>query len=152
MSKSINLTATEVAYISNVTGQLTSSEFETPSGHVAHCGNFKIVEQMASNGVESAISGFAKLQTMSSRERSESGIYYKLQQKKEWTIATEQLLGIAPNKAVTVTYTTTITKDTISRQRAFRYNSSIYGEAVKTAKVDYCNETITITRTISEKI
>jgi hypothetical protein len=81
--------------------------------------NFDVVNKMSENDYKPAKSALVKLKNMTSRERSESGIYWKLQKTDAWVIAQEQLHGTAAGTPVIVKITSTVSRDSISRQRKF---------------------------------
>lgn len=150
--KSTTYATTEKMY-QNEDGTLDYFQFDGPyiSGGVV-CNNFQVVKKMAADGFSPAISALNKLENMTSRERSESGIYWKMQQTGEWVAAKSALTGQIPRKAVIVQGTSIVSRNSVSRARHFRHMMLRYSRTAAgsyTEKIPYCNEHMTITISIA---
>lgn len=118
-------------------------QFETNLGFA---GNLETVEMMAKNGNDAAIKYLPILKNMSSRQRSESRIYYKLstQFEQEWVLAKSQLLNELPKQKIKVKYTADISRSSKSRIKTFNIYADIYSYPERTIKISYCKEYMTI--------
>lgn len=110
-------------------------------------GNYEVVEQMAIDGDREAISAIEKLKEMTSRARSESGIYYKMQQKKSFNETKAKLYNVGVFKAVVVEFTAEISRNSKSRVDTFNENSDAFGKSY--VKIPYTNEWMIINKKIS---
>lgn len=81
--------------------------------------NYDVVLHMAQKGDVAAIKAIYQLSAMSSRQRSESGIYQRLQKSSGFLESKGELLGVRPYKAVSVTFTAQVDRVSISRKEAF---------------------------------
>ena len=110
--------------------------------------NYDIVKQMAANGSNAAKNAILRLEKMTSRQKSESGIYWNLKNihSHDWVKALSDLLGgIEPRKRVDLLFTAQVKAATKSRLKTFGWlSASPYHYPQKTAKVPYCNELMTV--------
>lgn len=116
-----NFTKKEKAFI-NPEGRIEPFAFEIKMLTSGKYGNYEVVEQMAKDGDQQAVSAIEKLKDMTSRQRSESGIYYKLQQKPLFNETKGKLYGVTPFESVIVTYSSEF-KPTKSRIKCFERNA-----------------------------
>lgn len=142
------LVRTHKAFI-NEQGELQYFQFSKTSAQKGHPSNFETVKFMAEKGYQPAVSGLAKLEKMTSRQRSESGIYHKLQHTKEWVEAVSEIIGEKPFTPVTVEFTAEVIKDTPARRRTFM-SATFWMNAPEKQEVKalYTGENITIIKKI----
>lgn len=143
------LTRTHKAYI-QPNKVLTYDRFNFKSGQ-SLIGNMEIVKKMSENGLYTATTAYNKLVNMTSRQRSESGIYYRLSQRKEWGKAVYDLTGAVENKPVLITYSALVAKPSRARSLSFYANTHvIYLEPVIEVPVKWCKgEIMTIHKEVS---
>lgn len=140
------LSKTIQAYRCRTTGKPTSLQFTTVDRFIGGAGNFETVQQMARNEHPPAQRALERLLPMTSRQRSQSGIYWKLRTEhpNQWTKATEQLLGVPPNKPITMTFSAEVPRSSKSRLEAFHAMCYPHVNDGTTVDVPYVKELMTI--------
>jgi hypothetical protein len=128
-------------------GSLSFFEFDSDntSSTNACAGNYEIVEQMAKKNTD-YLERLDKLSNMTSRQRSESGIYYKMKLKHndDWNQAIFELTGKLPLKKVTVKCTASVTRISKSRLDTFRIHSHCLNYPKFQTRIPYTKENMVL--------
>jgi hypothetical protein len=146
--KEYTYTRAEKLYL-NPDGTLNYFQFGASNHAIPSVNNFHVVKKMAELGCEPAVSAVRKLEAMTSRERSESGIYWKMQNEYEtyFVAAKEQLLGIKALPKITVIFSAKVSRHSVSRERCFRSMCAYHKNGV-IKRIPYTNELMVINMTV----
>lgn len=140
------LTTTKKLFLTE-NGELSFFAFPSEIMYDRRFGNYQIVEMMANNGDDDAKKAIEKLRGMSSRQCSESGIYYAMQQKKSFNQTKANMYGVKMYTPVTVEFSAEISRKSKSRISAFEYNADAHGKTF--FRIPYTSEMMLINKKIT---